>query len=679
MTYLRVEQPKMADRSPVLCAHEVSVRHDGHEVISRVDLKVDAGELVAITGPSGSGKSTVLAVLTGILPHSRSGEMFGEVRHRGQNITLEPPAERSAWLGYLGQDPIASLCMPLVRDELAFPLENAAVPADQIPQRVAAVATRLGISHLLDRETHQLSGGESQRVALAATLVTEPEVVLLDEPCGMLDPQAADEVARLLADLPGDPACVIVEHRIAELTKAGLRPCQTLSFGQKRAAEVPKRTNIPGEILLKHTLRDIRRSPEGPVILDDVEIELRAGSVTVLRGPNGSGKTTLLMALAGLLPGGPQETDVGLVFQRPENQFLTSKVWNEACWQAEPRRAEQLLAAVGLGDLKQRNPHTLSLGEQRRLSVVAMAAQNHRVLLLDEPTFGLDDAASADMERLINLLCAQGRAVVVSTHDVGLAQRIGDSTIWLSEQPTTMPDPLPRVPDSFLSRCSPMVKLLVVFLASAALLFTTRLWPVFALWLELMVLLPLAGRVQARRLVLFQLPVALFALSTFLVNLVARWDGTGLAMGLALATRSLAIGGLAATYVLTTNSIDFLISARQQAKLPVRHAYAMMTAYRMLQLLPAQWQTIRAAHKLRSRGLRRSRLSWLSDFGRSAFGLLVVSLRHGQQSAEALEARGLGRSPRTEWRTTGLSWRDLVLTVGATAALAAVFLWPGGT
>lgn len=671
-----------------LALHCVTVSHDGGTpVVTGLDLAVPDGGVLALSGPSGSGKSTVLAVAAGLIPHSRAGDLWGQVCHRGDDVTMAPPWRRAAWLGFLAQDPASSLCLSQVDDELALPLENAGVPREQIGPRVEGVADRLGIGHLLGRRTNGLSGGEQQRVALAATLVARPEVVALDEPLSMLDPDAAASVAGLLRRELGaeGPAAVIVEHRARELAAAGLVPDAVVRLGEVSPTPPEPAPGRPGAVVLRRTLRGVRRHPQGPVVLDDVAVSLRAGTITALVGPNGAGKTTLMLALAGLLGDDAAGDGVGMVFQRPENQFVANTVLAEASFGADEARARALLARVGLTGLEERNPHTLSLGQQRRLSVVAMAAQEHPVLLLDEPTIGLDDAGVVAMEALLVSLRDEGRALLVATHDLALAKRLADDTLRLPPGPSATATPAPpRVPDSFLARCSPVLKFALGFGVGVGLLFTSALWPVLAFWLGVTVALPVLGRVRPAAVLRFQIPVALFAWSALMVNLfsrpgppVAGWGPfiitePGLAWGLSLAARSLALGSLAALFVLTTDAVRFVNAAHQQARLPARHAYALLAGYRLLEMLPDEWRTLRAAHAVRTRGHDGGRRAWLKGFARSAFGLLVVSLRRGQQLAEALEARGLGRTPRTIWRPVRWGWRDGVLLAGAALVIGAV-------
>lgn len=438
---------------------------------------------------------------------------------------------------------------------------------------------------------------------------------------------------------------------------------------------------------LQRTLHGVRRHADGPVVLDGVDVTLRRGTITVLTGRNGAGKTTLLLALAGVLPGsGDDAEDVGMVFQRPENQFVAHTVAEEVAWHADPERAAAMLARLGLAGREAHSPHRLSLGQQRRLCVAAAAAQGRPVLLLDEPTFGLDEAGSAAVEELLLDLRDEGCALLIATHDTGLASRLADEHLHLTAQPSrTQPAPPPRVRDSFLARCSPVGKFAGMLIASLVLLSTTAALPAVVAWAVVTAALPLAGRARVREVLRFQVPVAWFALSAFLVNVMSRsgpavmeWgpfaiSQPGLEAGLGLGARALAVGALAACFALTTDAVAFLNAAHQQARVPVRYAYALMAGYRLLEMLPAEWATIVAAHRVRATGGRAGRLG-LDGFARAAFGLLVLALRRGQQLAEALEARGLGRTPRTVWHPVRWGWRDAALASAVLCGAAGVLL-----
>ncbi|MDN5824779.1 MAG: ATP-binding cassette domain-containing protein [Micrococcaceae bacterium] len=187
-------------------------------VLQEVSLGLDAGEQVIILGPSGAGKSTLLALMTGVIPHSVAARTTGRVLVAGQDTAHSSVAELSRTVGVLAQDPESAMCMPDVDREIALPLENHAVAPPRIDALIDAALEHINGTGLRGRSTRQLSGGEGQRVALAASLVAEPPVLLLDEPTSMLDAEGISSVRRAIdrAVETRGPAVVLVEHRIDE-------------------------------------------------------------------------------------------------------------------------------------------------------------------------------------------------------------------------------------------------------------------------------------------------------------------------------------------------------------------------------------------------------------------------------------------------------------------------------
>lgn len=199
----------------------VSVGHDAVPVLDAVSLEVAEGTGLLVVGPSGCGKSTLLRVLTGVIPHTLPGHVTGDVQVAGHDPREVPVARLAAEIGLAQQSPGDQLCLGGVEDELRFALENRAADPATVDDRTAHALAAAGATHLRARSTHALSGGEAQRVALAAALVTDPALLVLDEPTALLDPQGAREVGALVARLADGPgrrrALVVVEHRLDEL------------------------------------------------------------------------------------------------------------------------------------------------------------------------------------------------------------------------------------------------------------------------------------------------------------------------------------------------------------------------------------------------------------------------------------------------------------------------------
>ncbi len=442
-------------------------RHPGRRrwAVRGVDLEIGHGERIALLGPSGAGKSTLLAALAGLLPPD-SGEREGSIEIDG----LEPRAARDR-VGIVFQDPAAQLVMARAGDDVAFGLENRGTPPERIAPLVAEALRRVGFPYGPKRPTGALSGGEQQRLALAGALVTRPGLLLLDEPTANLDPDGARLVRQVLAGIE-DTTQIIVEHRVAELAGqvdrvvvlepgGGIRadgpPDRVFAAcGERLAADgvwVPGHPVAPrpargaaGETLLHTEALSVR-----PVLRDLPPVTVRAGEALAVLGPNGAGKSTLALLLGGLLApdrgrvtataalagadaARPPHTwraaalarRIGSVFQNPEHQFVTATVRDElalgtrAAPATDPARVDELLARLRLDALAGANPHTLSGGEQRRLSVATALAAAPRLLILDEPTFGQDRRTWSELAALLAELRDEGHGIVTVTHDPDL-------------------------------------------------------------------------------------------------------------------------------------------------------------------------------------------------------------------------------------------------------------------
>jgi len=466
---------------PVIQAQGWGWRHAGRRnwALKNLDLVVYPGERVLLLGPSGSGKSTLLLALAGLLRSPEAGDEEGSLLVNGV-----PASEAAGYAGVVFQDPSSALVMGRIADEVAFGLENQALPREEIWPRVREALAAVGLNYPPGRSTESLSGGEQQRLAIAGVVAMRPQLWLLDEPTANLDPDGGELVRETLRSLfAGSPEAtlVLVEHKLEPVL-------ELVGRAVVLAAQGVVADGRPEEVFARHgaALRKAgvwvpapppaRLAPPRPAgalvaaaeavgacypgsprpALEAVDLEVFAGQALAVRGPNGSGKSTLALVLASLLrpssgrvrfvAGGPAREYtrwparelvrwVGTVFQEPEHQFVARTVEDELA--LGPRRAGvpeklarakavELMERLRLGHLAKANPFTLSGGEKRRLSVASAIATSPALLVLDEPSFGQDASTWAELIELLAQERDAGRAVVAVTHDDELVAALAD-------------------------------------------------------------------------------------------------------------------------------------------------------------------------------------------------------------------------------------------------------------
>ncbi|CAM5319637.1 putative ABC transporter ATP-binding protein [Streptomyces avidinii] len=495
---------------------QVTVQYEdaAEPVLRDVDLTVEEGELCLVVGHTGVGKSTLLGAVNGLVPHFSGGTLSGRVLVDGRDTAGHPPRELADVVGVVGQDPLDGFVTDTVEEELAYAMEQLAIPPAVMRKRVEETLDLLGLADLRHRALHELSGGQQQRVAIGSVLTAHPRVLVLDEPTSALDPTAAEEVlaavTRLVHDLgvtvllaehrlervvqyadrvlhlPGDgrvvsgsPAEIFRTSSIAppivELGRAAGWSPLPLSVRDARRAAAPLRTRLTGAVpppvrpapaggraaLL--TARGITVAYHGVPAVREVDLTLRGGEVTALMGRNGSGKSSLLWALQGSGPrkagsvsvttadgAKPQDPRklsaagarrlVGLVPQTPTDLLYLESVKQEldqADTESEVAvdgvRARAILDRLAPGIPDTTHPRDLSEGQKLALVLAIQLTAAPRVLLLDEPTRGLDYRAKGELIRIVDDLAAEDRAVVISTHDVEFVARAADRVVVMAE------------------------------------------------------------------------------------------------------------------------------------------------------------------------------------------------------------------------------------------------------
>ena len=400
-------------------------------------LEIDDGEIVAVLGPSGSGKSTLLRALSGLVPHFHGGRFAGRVEVAGRDTRRSRPAELAGTVATVFQDPEDQTVMTLVANEVAFGLENLGVPAAEIWARVGEALDAVGAGHLRARRVTELSGGELQRVCLASALALRPRLLVLDEPTSQLDPQAAEDFLACVERLGA--AVVLSEHRVERALGVADRvlfvdagqivlDAPTAQAFSWLAAHRPAYAgrgaapdaHEPSDFVVK--MENIWFSYGADRVLEAVRLEVRRGEVVTLDGANGSGKTTLAKIAAGLVApdsGLVRRTGrVGYLSQDPGRYVVCETALEEVRLSGvDADRARTMLERVDLGQAASRHPRDLSSGERERLGLAAVAVSEPDLLVLDEPTRGVDPDRKAALAEWLLAYAAAGHGVLVVTHD----------------------------------------------------------------------------------------------------------------------------------------------------------------------------------------------------------------------------------------------------------------------
>ena len=437
-----------------------------------VNLSVAPGEFLVVTGPSGCGKSTLALALGGYLFRQYDGQASGTVRVADMDVRQRPIYDVAEVVGLVQQNPEAQFCTLTVRDEVAFGLENRRMPRDEILDRIDWALSIVGAEHLIDRHLATLSGGEKQKIAIAAMMATKPQVLIFDEPTSNLDPTATAEVFRVIAHIRARAGItvIVIEHKVGYLLSFEPRLVAMVegaivydgAFDRARLPQSPptkRPASAPAgqEPVVK--VEDLYAGYNGQPVLHGVSLEIGPGEYVAVMGDNGSGKSTFLQALLGLrkpdrgrvqvlghdtkgTPVSRLARQVGFVFQNPDHQLFADSVWQEATFaphnfgtldEGVAARVGNLLDQSGLAERHEEHPYRLSYGQKRRLNLISLLAYDPQVILLDEILIGQDRQNAAF---LLDLLCervARGGTVVMVNHAPKVTQRYASRLLFFND------------------------------------------------------------------------------------------------------------------------------------------------------------------------------------------------------------------------------------------------------
>ena len=506
---------------------ELTFKYAGskHSALDGITLQIEDGGFVGIIGESGAGKTTFCNCINGLIPHHYRGDFYGSVKINGQD-TFEIDAGKLALkVGSVFQDIESQLTGYLVEDEILFGLENFGVPAEQIESRISSSLETLGITELRYREISSLSGGQKQKVVFAAIIALEPEILVLDEPTGELDPASSVQIFSLLKKINEEKGITIViaEQKIMllcefvkklivlekgkcvhygeirstlthqkEMEEAGINCPRVLTLSGKMAEEklLPSDMTNEDRICLNpqeaaelickiigkretHTDFDednaattdtaasaenaVSQSSQDSTVLEfkdvsfsynetanvqNLSIKIQKGDFTAIIGSNGAGKSTFSKLCNGLLK--PTSGDVlvlnqntkkqkvsslakqiGFLFQNPDRQICCATVRDEIAFSLKNNkipqqeindRVEKTIREFGFEP--DTEPFNMSRGQRQRLCLACLIALNPEILILDEPTTGLDYRECMEVMEKISILNQNGTTVIMVCHDM---------------------------------------------------------------------------------------------------------------------------------------------------------------------------------------------------------------------------------------------------------------------
>ena len=426
--------------------------------VKDINLIVHTGECVLLCGRSGCGKTTLTKLINGLIPNYFPGELSGNVQIDDENILGMPMYYLATKVGSVFQNPRTQFFNVDVDSEIAFGIENIAVPPDELHQRLEYTLDSLKIRNLQGKNIFELSGGEKQKIAFASVYAMNPDIFLLDEPSSNLDGDSIRDLKNYLRILKQQGKTILIaEHRLYYLLDIADRIVY-LADGKIEKIYTPQEFRSLSGATRKHmglrttdiqdvhpisyqrtflrpilTVKDVSLFYKKHPVLEHISLQASKGDIIGVVGPNGAGKTTFLRTLCGLhkeFTGcfywreQPQKENERLkrsymVMQDVNYELFADSVEAECSFGIQgssPELVEKTLDELGLLTVRDRHPNTLSGGQKQRVAVAVSMICGKEVLVFDEPTSGLDYDSMEQVSGLIRKL-SKDKVIFVVTHD----------------------------------------------------------------------------------------------------------------------------------------------------------------------------------------------------------------------------------------------------------------------
>lgn len=474
-----------AKKDNAVSLQKVRFSYDGGKtwILDGIDLEIAYGQRIAIIGKNGSGKSTLAKIIAGLSsPDSGIVTLCGIKVFEANNVDSKAYQKARESIGALFQSPEDQIVTTVVEDDVAFGLENLCASKEFMKQNISNALRAVNMENHRFSDPSNMSGGQQQRVAIASSIATKSKLIVLDEPTSMLDSCAKEDVNKLFNKLQTSGTTIVqVTHKISECKNADrilmlengkLRDVSLLELDEfftekspaviesKSMTENAKKSNTAIEISNLNVSYTNSQTP----IIRDYSLSVKSGEIVAIMGKNGCGKSTLAKTICALIKydsgsicvNGIKISEktsksqmreirknIGYVMQLPEQQLFAQTVFEDVAYGPKNfglegrelhSRVLNALKSLHIEHLAQKSPFELSGGQQRLAAIAGVLACNPKILVLDEPTAGLDFEYAKIVLKILSDLHNKGITIIVITHDLNEAKSLGARIVTLESR-----------------------------------------------------------------------------------------------------------------------------------------------------------------------------------------------------------------------------------------------------